>query len=73
MTSGAALTAHVAALSDVDWILTGALTAGSVLGAVGGSRLGERLSGERLSKVFALGIVVLAVFVFVRNLARLLA
>ena len=73
MTSGAALTAHVAAVTEVDWILTGALTAGSVVGALGGSRLGERLSGERLSKIFALGIVVLAVFVFVRNVARLLA
>jgi uncharacterized membrane protein YfcA len=73
VTSGAALTAHVAAVSEVDWILTAAVTAGSMFGALGGARLGERLSSERLSKVFALGIVLVGVFVFGRNLARLLS
>jgi hypothetical protein len=60
--------AHFSAGRSLSWEITGLFLVGGLLGMVAGSQLGRRLSGPRLQKVFASGIIMVAVFVAGRTL-----
>jgi uncharacterized membrane protein YfcA len=49
-------------------LVTGLFVLGGVAGLFAGQRIGRRLSGPALQKVFAVAIFAVAVFVIVRNL-----
>jgi uncharacterized membrane protein YfcA len=60
-TSAVALLAHLAS-GPVDWALASTLTLSAVVGALAGTRLGERVSDERLRQGFAVLLALLACF-----------
>jgi len=62
------IASHFLAVGTVPWTLTGMFLAGSLAGLVAGSRLASRLAGPRLQQVFATAIVLVGVFVLVRNI-----
>jgi uncharacterized membrane protein YfcA len=66
LTSASALVAHLAS-GSIDWALAGSFAAAAIVGALAGSRLGRRVSSERLTQIFAAFIVVVACFLIVRN------
>lgn len=68
--SAAAFAAHLSS-GQVDWTVAGAFTGAAMVGVVGGSRLGERLSGRRLSQGFAVLLVLVAAFLIVRSVTAL--
>jgi len=72
LTSAAALLAHLAS-GPVDWALASTLTASAVVGALAGSRLGERVSEDRLRQAFAALLAVLACFLAGASAFALLA
>jgi uncharacterized membrane protein YfcA len=59
---------HFLAVGTVPWTLTGMFLAGSLAGLAAGSCLASRLAGPRLQQVFATAIVLVGVFVIVRNI-----
>lgn len=70
LTSASALAAHLAS-GSIDWPLAGAFTAAAVAGALAGGRLGTRVSSARLTRIFAVLIVAVALFLIARNAAAL--
>lgn len=67
LTSASALAAHLAS-GSIDWAVTGSFAAAAIVGALAGSRIGRRLSSERLTHIFAALVVVIACFLIARNL-----
>lgn len=66
LTSASALAAHLAS-GSIDWAVAGSFAAAAIVGALAGSRIGRRLSSERLTQIFAVLIVVVACFLIARN------
>jgi uncharacterized membrane protein YfcA len=66
VTALAGLAAHLAA-GGVDWSVTIAFAAAGAVGAWLGVRGGRRVSGRRLSQLFALMLVAVAAFLLARN------
>lgn len=54
--------------STVAWLVTVSFLAGSIAGLFAGAALARRLAGPHLQRVFAAAVVVVGVFVIVRNL-----
>ena len=52
----------------IDPVVTGSFVAGGIAGLFAGQRIGRRLSGPALQKVFVVAILAVAAFVIVRNL-----
>jgi len=71
LTSAAALTAHLAS-GSIDWPVVIVLTAAAIVGTLAGAASGRRLSGARLTQLFAAMIIAVACFLIARNLAALL-
>jgi uncharacterized protein len=71
LTSASALAAHLAG-GHIDWALAAAFTAAAIAGALLGRRLGGRLDQARLSTLFALLLVGVAVLLFAENARMLL-
>jgi uncharacterized membrane protein YfcA len=67
LTSAVALAAHLVS-GSIDWPVAGSFAAAAIVGALAGSRIGRRLSSERLMHIFATLVVVIACFLIVRNL-----
>jgi uncharacterized membrane protein YfcA len=53
----------------IDPVVTSLFIAGGIAGLFAGQRIGRRLSGPALQKVFAVAILAVAAFVIVRNLS----
>lgn len=53
----------------IDPVVTSLFVAGGIAGLFAGQRIGRRLSGPALQKVFAVAILAVAAFVIVRNLS----
>lgn len=70
LTSVSALTAHLAT-GGIDWSLALPFTAAAVAGALAGTRLGGRISNARLTQLFAVLIVAVALFLLAKNAAVL--
>jgi uncharacterized membrane protein YfcA len=70
LTSGAALAAHLAS-GGIDWGLAVIFTAAAITGALGGRRLGGIVRPARVAQLFAVLLVVVAVFLVVKNVAAL--
>lgn len=68
LTSASALAAHLAG-GGIDWVVAAVFTAAAVAGALAGSRLGSRLSSARLTQLFAVLIVAVALFLLAKNAA----
>lgn len=66
LTSASALAAHLAS-GSIDWTVATAFTAAAVVGALAGSRLGAHLSSARLTQLFAILIVAVALFLIAKN------
>jgi uncharacterized membrane protein YfcA len=66
LTSASALAAHLAT-GGIDWAVAGSFAAAAIVGALAGSRLGRRLSSERLTHIFAVLVIVVACVLIVRN------
>lgn len=66
----AGLVGH-AAQSHFDWLLTFLVMSLAVGGAIGGAVLSHRLAAQRLQKMFAVLVLAVAVFLFVKNYAAL--
>jgi hypothetical protein len=62
------VTSHVVAGRDIAWDITGLFVAGGFLGMQLGSNLAEKLSGPRLQRVFAIGIIVVATWILAKSL-----
>jgi uncharacterized membrane protein YfcA len=60
---------HFAAGRSLSWDIAGLFLIGGVLGMIAGTRLGHRLSGPKLQRVFAFGIVTVAMFIVGNTLA----
>lgn len=71
ITSASALVAHLVS-GSVNWTVVAVFTAGAIGGELAGSRLGNRLSSARLTQMFAVVIVGVAVFLIVKNVAATL-
>lgn len=69
MVSAAGLASHVVAGQSVALGVTGLFVLGGVLGVELGSRMGRRLSGAGLQKVFAAAMIAVAGFIVIRNVA----
>ena len=70
LTSASALVAHLAT-GRVDWAVVASFTAAAIAGEIAGSRVGSRLSSARLTQVFAVLIVGVALFLIAKNVAAL--
>ncbi len=70
LTSASALVAHLAT-GRVDWAVVVAFTAAAIAGEIAGSRLGSRLSSARLTQVFAVLVVGVALFLIAKNVVAL--
>ncbi|MCA9727551.1 MAG: sulfite exporter TauE/SafE family protein [Candidatus Eisenbacteria bacterium] len=70
MVSSSGVFSFVAANHHLDFALTGVFVAGGIGGLTAGTAVGRRISGPRLQMVFSIFILVVAVFVVVRTLAR---
>jgi len=68
LTSASALVAHLAT-GSVDWAVVASFTAAAIAGEIAGSRVGSRLSSARLTQVFAVLIVGVALFLIAKNVA----
>jgi uncharacterized protein len=68
LTSASALVAHLAT-GRVDWAVVASFTAAAIAGEIAGSRVGSRLSSARLTQVFAVLIVGVALFLIAKNVA----
>jgi uncharacterized membrane protein YfcA len=68
LTSASALIAHLAT-GRVDWAVVASFTAAAIAGEIAGSRVGSRLSSARLTQVFAVLIVGVALFLIAKNVA----
>lgn len=66
LTSASALTAHLAS-GRIDWGIATAFAAAAIAGALFGRRLGDRLDQRRLSTLFALLLVSVAVLLVIEN------
>jgi uncharacterized protein len=66
LTSGAALAAHLAT-GGIDWLIATTFTGAAIAGALAGRRLGEVVRPQRLSRLFALLLVAIAVLLVVEN------
>jgi uncharacterized membrane protein YfcA len=67
LTSAAALTAHLAS-GSIDWTIASSFTGAAIVGALAGRRVGAVVSPQRLSRLFALLLVAIAVFLVAENL-----
>lgn len=68
LVSVAGLTSHWLSGRGVSLPLAGLFAAGGVTGMFAGQRLGQRVSGPTLQRVFAVAIVAVAAFMLARNL-----
>ena len=68
LSSASALVAHLAT-GSVDWAVVASFTAAAIAGEIAGSRAGSRLSSARLTQVFAVLIVGVALFLIAKNVA----
>jgi uncharacterized membrane protein YfcA len=68
LSSASALVAHLAT-GSVDWAVVASFTAAAIAGEIAGSRVGSRLSSARLTQVFAVLIVGVALFLIAKNVA----
>lgn len=66
LTSATAFAAHLTT-GRLDWAVALAFTAGGTVGAVAGSRLGERVSSRHLREAFAVLVAAVAAFLLVEN------
>jgi uncharacterized membrane protein YfcA len=71
LTSAAALSAHLAT-GAFDWPITGAFTAGGIIGALAGSRVSARVPAARLREAFALLVIALAGALVARDATSIL-
>ncbi|MGI9429981.1 MAG: sulfite exporter TauE/SafE family protein [Bythopirellula sp.] len=62
------VTSHVVAGRGIAWDVTGLFVAGGFLGMLLGGRFSEKISGPRLQKVFAAGIVIVASWILAKSL-----
>lgn len=69
LVSASSIAAMVAQGRSIDPAITGLFVTGGVAGLFAGQRLGRRLSGPVLQKVFAFAILLVAAFVIVKNLS----
>lgn len=69
LVSAAGLTSHLVAGRACALELVSLFTAGGVAGMFTGQRLGRRISGPMLQRVFAAAIITVAAFMLVRNLS----
>jgi hypothetical protein len=56
----------------IDWIVAGAFTAPAVAGVLADGRIADRIDAERSLRVFAGGLVLLALFTAASAMAALL-
>ncbi len=70
LTSASALAAHLAG-GRIDWEIATAFAAAAIAGALFGRRLGGRFDQRRLSTLFALLLVGVAVLLVVENVRTL--
>lgn len=69
LVSVSGVTAQVWAGRVIDPVVTTLFVAGGIAGLFAGQRIGRRMSGPSLQKVFAVAILAVAAFVIVRNLS----
>ena len=67
--SASGTASHLLAGKDLTMTTAGLFTAGSIAGLFAGSGLARRMTGPTLQKVFASAIVVVALFVLLRNVS----
>jgi uncharacterized membrane protein YfcA len=70
LTSASALVAHLAS-GSIDWAVAAAFTAAAIAGEIVGSRVSRRLSGARLTQLFAALIVGVAIFLIAKSVTAL--
>jgi hypothetical protein len=68
LVSVSGVTAHLWAGRDIPLGMTGLFLVGGLVGLAAGQRIGRRLSGLVLQRVFVVAILAVAVFVMIRNL-----
>jgi hypothetical protein len=67
LVSVSGVSAHLWGGRAIPPMLTAVFVGGGVVGLFAGQRIGRRLSGPALQKTFAVAILLVAVFVVVRN------
>jgi uncharacterized membrane protein YfcA len=65
----AALASRAGTVADLDWAVVGPFTGVAVLGASAGKRLGARVSGDALQRIFAVVLLAVAAFMLVDAVA----
>lgn len=68
LVSASGLISHFVAGRTISPWITAMFVIGGILGLFAGQRIGRRLSGPTLQKVFSVAIVAVAIFVILRNL-----
>ena len=66
LTSATALAAHLAS-GTIDWTIALTFTAGAIVGALAGRRVGVNVDPQRLGQLFALLLAAVAVFLVTKN------
>lgn len=66
--SGAGFISYAATSTNLDWQLLIWLAAGGLLGMLVGNLVGHKIAGPQLQKVFAISLVVVAVFTLINQL-----
>jgi uncharacterized membrane protein YfcA len=69
LVSVAGVVSHLAAGRDISLAVASLFVLGGIVGLFAGQRIGRRLSGSALQKVFVVAILLVAVFVIARNVA----
>jgi uncharacterized membrane protein YfcA len=56
---------------DIKWFISLLFIGGGILGGVYGTRMSSKISKERLQKVFAIILIVVAVYIILKTLLNL--